>query len=325
MAVETGPDAAQARAMVDIVTVNWNAGGQLAACVASVRAHDEAVVAGFVVVDNGSVDGSADFSCDWPKLVVDRTGENLGFGRGCNRGAGQGDAPYILFLNPDTRLTEPAISKMVAFLARPENAAIGICGIKLLNEQGEVTRHCARFPTMTTFASIIAGLDRVFPGRAPALLMADFDHHSSRPVDHVQGAFYLIRRELFEALGGFDDDYFVYLEDLDLSLRARQRGAGCYYLAETEAFHSGGGTTKQARGTARFYGIEARFIYVRKHFGWLARLTHAAMSYLVEPAATIAWSLIRHRGRGIGHVLRGFGLMLRHTPRLLRGRATGPL
>ncbi|HYG30306.1 MAG TPA: glycosyltransferase family 2 protein [Allosphingosinicella sp.] len=310
---------------VDIVTVNWNAGPLLAECVASVRAVEPDIVTRYIVVDNGSRDGSADFDCDWDKLLVDRTGTNLGFGRGCNRGARQGSAPYILLLNPDTRLTEPAIGKAVAFLEAPENAGYGICGIKLLDEQGRVTRHCARFPTLGTFASIMVGLDRLFPGKAPGLLMADFDHRSSRPVDHVQGAFYLIRRELFEALGGFDDDYFVYLEDIDLSLRARRRGALCYYLAEAVAFHRGGGTTDQAKGTARFYGIEARFIYVRKHFGFLARVAHALLSYLVEPVATIAWSLIRHRGRTLGQVLRGFGLMVRNTPRLLRGRATGPL
>jgi GT2 family glycosyltransferase len=325
MADKTGGTTAAASAAVDIVTVNWNAGPQLAQCVESVRAVEPDVVGRHIVVDNGSRDGSADFDGGWDQLVIHRAGENLGFGRGCNRGASQGRAPYILFLNPDTRLTEPAIAKAVAFLESPENASYGICGIKLLDERGRVTRHCARFPTLATFASIMTGLDRLLPGKAPSLLMADFDHRSSRPVDHVQGAFYLIRRELFDALGGFDDDYFVYLEDLDLSLRARRRGARCYYLAEAEAFHSGGGTTKQARGTARFYGIEARFIYVRKHFGRLARLMHALMSYLVEPPATIAWSLIRHRGRGIGHVLRGFGLVLKNTPRLLRGRATGPL
>lgn len=325
MAEKTGGQTEAAPGAVDIVTVNWNAGPQLAECIASVRAAEPDIVARYIIVDNGSRDGSADFECDWGKLLVDRAGENLGFGRGCNRGARQGEAPYILLLNPDTRLTEPAIAKAVAFLEAPENSAYGICGIKLLDEQGRVTRHCARFPTLGTFASIMAGLDRLLPGRAPGLLMADFDHRSSRRVDHVQGAFYLIRRDLFEALGGFDDDYFVYLEDLDLSLRARLRGALCYYLAEAEAFHRGGGTTDQAKGVARFYGIEARFIYVRKHFGFASRALHALLSYLLEPPATIAWSLIRHRGRTLGQVLRGYGLMIRNTPRLLRGRATGPL
>lgn len=304
---------------VDIVTVNWNAGAQLAECVESVRAEDGAIVRRFIVVDNGSLDGSADLATDWPKLLVDKTDANLGFGRACNRGAAQGDAPYLLFLNPDTRLTEPAISKAVAFLESEAGAAYSGCGIKLIDETGHATRHCARFPGLVTFASIALGIDKLLPSIAPSLLMTDFDHLSSRPVDHVQGAFYLIRREVFDRAGGFDPDYFVYFEDLDLSLRARRLGRGLYYLAEASAFHRGAGTSGQVKSLARFYGIEARLLYARKHFSGPSRILNAALVYTMEPLATMTWHLVKYRGRSLSALLATFRLLLRHTPGVLRG------
>jgi GT2 family glycosyltransferase len=302
---------------VDIVTVNWNAGAQLEECVRSVREIDPDVARRFIIVDNGSVDGSADFACDWDRLLVDKAGANLGFGKGCNRGVAQGDAPYILLLNPDTRLTEPAISRALAFLESAEGAAYGICGIMQIGDDGQVKRHCARFPRLRTFASIIVGLDKMLPGIAPSLLMAEFDHLESRPVDHVMGAFYLIRRALFEAAGGFDEDYFVYLEDLDLSLKVARLGGPSYYLADTKVFHRGGGTSSQAKGITRYYGIEARLLYARKHFGGIRHAVHVAMTCVLEPPATLVWHAVKYRGRGLGNIFQAFGLLFRNLPRIL--------
>ncbi|HEU0044525.1 glycosyltransferase family 2 protein [Sphingomonas sp.] len=307
---------------VDIVTVNWNAGHQLAECVESVQHHDEQVVRRFIVVDNGSHDGSADFASDWPKLLIDRTQANLGFGRACNRGVALSDAPFILFLNPDTRLTEPAISRALAFLRSAAGRPYAVCGIKLIDETGHATQHCARFPTLATFAGLTSGADKVAPGLAPPLLMKDFDHLSSRDVDHVQGAFYLVRREVFEQVGGFDEDFFVYLEDLDLSLRIARAGYKSYYLADTSAFHRGGGTSGQVKGIARFYGVEARLLYARKHFDPAARRAHAALTYAVEPFAVFAWHLVKYRGRGLGGLRDYLRLLARNTPDVLTGSSS---
>lgn len=304
---------------VDIVTVNWNAGDQLLACVESVRQYDGNAVRRFIVVDNGSRDGSADLKSDWGKLIVDKVEANLGFGRACNRGAAHSDAPFLLFLNPDTRLTEAAISGALAFLRSEKGRDFAICGIKLIDETGHATQHCARFPTLATFAGVASGADRIAPRLFPSLLMKDFDHLSSRAVDHVQGAFYLIRRSVFEEMGGFDEDYFVYLEDLDLSLKVHQAGFRCFYLAETSAFHRGGGTSGQVKGIARFYSIEARLLYARKHFGRLAQMAHIVTTYLIEPPATVVWHLAKYRGRGIGGLADAFRLLTRNTPGVLRG------
>ena len=184
---------------VEVVIVNWNSGSQLARCLASVRIFEPDSVATITVVDNASHDGSADRLDAALDVMVINSPSNLGFGRDCNIAAARGTAEYVLLLNPDTRLIEPAISKAVAFLTSPEGQGFGICGVRHVDEQGETARHCARFPGPATFLAEGSGLTRLLPGLFPPLHLTAFDHLSSRPVDHVMGAFYLVRRSLARA------------------------------------------------------------------------------------------------------------------------------
>jgi GT2 family glycosyltransferase len=177
---------------VDIVIVNWNAGPQLAACVRSVAEHGEGAVASVVVVDNGSRDGSDQVDVPGLPLDIVRTGENLGFGRACNLGARRGRAPYLLFLNPDAELRVGALGRAVAWLEDPAHRRTGVVGVRLIDAHGEVHRHCARFPTWRSFIGNSLGLTRVLRRWFPPIPMLEFDHRSSRQVDHVMGAFYLI-------------------------------------------------------------------------------------------------------------------------------------
>lgn len=313
--------------LVDVVTVNWNAGQQLADCVASVAAVDPDVVSRFIVVDNDSTDGSADLAINWCKLIVDKVGANLGFGAACNRGARQGQAPYILFLNPDTRFTHRALSDAVDFMESAQGAGYAVAGVKLRDETGAITRNAARFPTRRTLAGMALGLFMIFPRMFPPLLMEDFDHEESRPVDHVQGAFYLVRRNRFDAVEGFDEQFFVYFEDVDLSRRLAADGAHAYFLANTEAWHRGGGTTsKKIKGKARYYGIDARLLYGQKHFGAGFHALHLLLSFVVELPASAAWYLYRYRGRHLDAIATAFRLLYANSRRILgrRARAASP-
>ena len=296
---------------VDIVIVNWNAGAQLDECVRSVLAIDPQPVASVTVVDNGSTDGSAALIIDDERVRVLPQGRNLGFGRACNVGAQEGRADYILLLNPDTRLTEPAIGNAVAFLASPAGASYGICGVRHIDERGITARHCARFPRATTFLTESCGLSRLSPRLFPPLHLLEFDHLGDRPVDHVMGAFYLIRRSLWKTLGGCDEAFFVYLEDLDLSLRAAQAGAPSFYLGSTGIFHRGGGTSAQALGRALSYGLRSRLVYARKHFGVAGRLLTALDVFLVYPAALVGRALLRGSFGRVRGIVQAYGLLWR--------------
>ena len=187
------------QAKIHIVIVNWNSGDWLRRCVASIVDHGSGLVDRVVVVDNGSTDGSAEFgpSTSPPELVA--TGANLGFARASNLGAGGAVASFLLFLNPDAALGGDTLRRALAFMEGPEAAGVAVCGIRLVDEDGGTQRHCARFPTARTFLGSATGLSGLFPRLFPPLLMEDFDHLESRRVDHVIGAFYLVRRELFES------------------------------------------------------------------------------------------------------------------------------
>ena len=306
-----------AASLVDVIVVNWNAGAQLAACLASIAQHGGATVRRTVVVDNNSTDGSADVMMPGMALEVIKSARNLGFGRACNLAARRTDAPYILFLNPDAELHDDAVDRALAHIQAPGNERVGVVGIRLQGRDGVAHRHCARFPTWHNFIGNSFGLTRIARRWFPPILMSDFDHLSNRCVDHVMGAFYLIRRSVFEALDGFDERFFVYLEDLDLSLRVHEAGYAIMYLAEAEAYHRQGGTSEQVKARRLFYSLHSGIIYAFKHFSRPAALAVALVTYLIEPFSRSARAVFRRSGRELVFTWQGFAMLYRATPALL--------
>ena len=301
--------------LADIILVNWNAGKQLADAIDSILCHHHGWVGRIIVVDNASTDGSIELAesraASSPlEMVVIRNTENLGFAAACNLGAERANHDFLLFLNPDACLYPDSLPKAMEFFSRPGNADVGIVGIQLLDEDGRVARSCARFPTAAIFLAQATGLNRL--GRLASMNthMSDWAHDSTREVDHVIGAFYLIRKPLFDSLNGFDERFFVYLEDLDLSLRARQAGYRSVYLADAQAFHAGGGTSRQIKATRLFYSLRSRLLYGFKHFSpWQAWLL-VWVTFLLEPISrsVFAW---RNKGRiGVANTWNAYAMLI---------------
>jgi len=303
--------------VVDIVIVNWNSGHYLAECIESVRAFGGDALGHVVIVDNGSTDGSLSSDESWPTLKVIRTGENLGFAKACNLGASNGDSPYVLFLNPDARLLESTLDKALAFMESESATHIGICGVRLIDEKGETQRHCAHFPIWLTYVGRVLGLEGVIPGVFPSLLMREFDHLTNRAVDHVIGAFFLVRRSLFTALSGFDERFFVYLEDLDFSLRAKQAGWSTWYLAEAVAFHKGHGTSENVKSARLFYSIRSRMLYAMKHFSPTAAAAVILLALFVEPISRLVRAALRGSGQEAWDTICGYAMIWKGVPALL--------
>jgi GT2 family glycosyltransferase len=145
------------KARADVVIVNWNSKGLLAESVASTREFGEAV-GRVIVVDNGSTDGSDDAVEGLPGVELIRAGRNLGFAAACNLGARRADAPYILFLNPDARLLAGGLPRAVAFMESEAGSRYGICGVRILGDDGSVQRHCSRNATPGIYLNQALGL-----------------------------------------------------------------------------------------------------------------------------------------------------------------------
>ena len=306
---------------VDIIIVNWNSGRQLADCLESIATKSREGVAlhRVVVVDNASTDQSAEgLERLLLPLVLLRNNTNRGFAAACNQGAKGSRAAHLLFLNPDVRLFDGSLSQSIAFMQNPLNAAIGMCGIQLVEEHGDVSRSCARFPTPGTMFARMLGIDVLFPRFFPPHLMTDWDHADSRPVDQVMGAFLLVRTPLFEDLGGFDERFFVYYEDLDFALRARRAGQSSYYFTGARAFHKGNGTTDQIKATRLVYNLQSRILFCYKHFNRGAATALTLGTLLVEPIARLTLAAARRSLETMKETLEGYCALWREAPRLFR-------
>jgi N-acetylglucosaminyl-diphospho-decaprenol L-rhamnosyltransferase len=245
---------AQRHVRASVVIVNWNAGDMLRACVQSLM-DDARRGCPVVVVDNGSSDGSttaAAAACPWMTVVA--AGRNLGFAGGANLGAAQAPGDAVVFLNPDARVLPGAVAELVAALTEP---GVGVAGGGLLDEDGRWQPGAARFGPIGHLL-----LDTTL-GRLPA-------RWRRRPyrVDWVYGTFMAVRADLFRQLGGFDPDYFLYGEDMDLCHRARQLGARTVHVPRARAVHGAnvsagkrfgiGREAEVVKGELRFYRRRGR-------------------------------------------------------------------
>jgi len=281
---------------IDIIIVNWNSDRQLRECLDSLVISDRHNfrLAKVIVVDNASKDSSVDGldRINLPVTII-RNSENKGFGVACNQGAAISQSEYILFSNPDTRLFKNALDNAVSFSHDSSHDRVGIVGIQLVGSQGNIQRNCTRFPTPLNFWCSILGIDKLAKNKTISYVMREWNHENTQAVDHVIGAFYLMKREVFRSVGGFDENFFVYFEDLDLSYRLHQQGWQSYYLADVQSFHKGGGTSEAIKATRIFYSTRSRILYAYKHFSWFQATAIFLASILIEPVTRIAFAIVK--------------------------------
>ncbi|HYX80937.1 MAG TPA: glycosyltransferase family 2 protein, partial [Gemmatimonadales bacterium] len=221
-------------------------------------------------------------------------------------------ATYLLFLNPDTVLGKDSLVVPTQFLEQPANHGVGIVGVQLRDATG-IARSCARFLTPGMMLRGMLGF--------PSNVMTDWDHQDTREVDHVTGAFFLVRREVFQTLRGFDERFFVYLEDLDFSLRARRAGWHTYYLASGCAYHRGGGTSEQIKARRLFYALRSRVLYAYKHFSWVTATAVTLATASLELLTRLARATGRRSFTEARDTVRAYALLWRALPRIAKPHA----
>ena len=301
-------------APIDVVIVNWNSGRDLYCCLDSLAAAaDACLIRQVVVVDNGSSDDSLHHPPLALPVTIDHARRNLGFARACNRGAAAGTAPFLLFLNPDTEIAPGALgAALTAFERETQEDPIGIVGVRLVDESGRIVRSCSRFPTPLAFLARAGAIDRLPSGRRLGAFMTDWPHDGSRVVDQVMGAFLMIRRSLFEPLGGFDERFPLYYEDLDLALRARRAGFVSWFEASAEVMHRGGGSSRRIPAQRLGLSLLGRWRYAKKHFGRFGRGIVLFAMLGIEPWARLLDAALVGSGRAWRDVIIGYGIFVRN-------------
>lgn len=234
------------RPLLDVVVVTRNTRDLTLRCAAAVFAPGPGPRLHLIVVDNGSSDGTAQAIRErWPEATVLRNEANVGFASACNQGARAGDGDYILFLNSDGFPRAAALERIVSFLeAHPDHSAAAGLLVDVGTERPQVGFAVRGFPTLATQVALLLGLERAWPGNPVSRrqTVPDFDYGRTQDVaDQPAGACLACRRVTFEAVGGFDEAFYYWFEDVDLVIRLQERGP-IAFVHDAVFDHVGAGT-----------------------------------------------------------------------------------
>lgn len=257
------------RPEISVVIPSWNTAGLLRTCLEKLDAAAKPATE-VIVVDNGSEDGSGDMVAErFPDVVLVRNEHNEGFARGCNQGMRLARGRYVLLLNSDTEVYEDALDMLWHFLE--ENPEYGAVAPRLVDPDGRTQRTVQAFPSWRTALFWATPLERWLP-RSRELrryFMLDWDQESSRDIDQPPAACLLVRQAVLDRIGLFDEDLWLFYNDVDLSKRMQADGWRTRYLAEARVVHHvGASTSKFGRFVAEYQ--KNRLRYYRKHHGRLA-------------------------------------------------------
>lgn len=251
------------------IIVNYHNSDVLKKCITSIYSTVQNLKYEIIVVDNSCGDrGLEDLKSGFPEVKFMENRQNVGFAKANNQAVRIAQGENLLFLNPDIVLTEGSVHKMLSGLK--SDRTIAILGPKVLNDDGSLQYSCRRFPTIWAgMFNRYSLLTRLFPSNrfSARYLMTDFDHNSVKEVDWVSGCCMMAPREIFCKIGLFDENYFLFNEDVDLCKNAGSRGYKVIYYPFAEVYHSiTSSNRKLAPGIIikRHIGMS---YYFRKHHG----------------------------------------------------------
>jgi O-antigen biosynthesis protein len=254
---------------LSVIIVNYNVKHFLEQCLFSVRKAIAGIQSELIVIDNNSADNSLEYlEPRFREVVFLKNKENLGFAKACNQGLQRAKGKYILFLNPDTIVPEDCFQKCISFLESHPRA--GALGIKMLDGSGKFLKESKRsFPSPLTSLYKLFGLSRIFPRSKifSKYHLGHLDENKDHEVDVLAGAFMMVKKEVLDKVGGFDETFFMYGEDVDLSYRIQKAGFTNHYFSGSSIIHFKGESTR--KGSLNYVRLfyKAMSIFVRKHYG----------------------------------------------------------
>jgi hypothetical protein len=285
--------------LVSVVFVNYKVAHYLRQAIRSLTHAQRADQTEIIVVDNASGDNAEQIILrEFPDVQWIGLKSNIGFAKACNVGARNARGSYVLFLNPDTLVSDNTLSACIEFMENHPKA--GVVGPKTLNPDGSLQYGCRRsFPTPAVSFYRLSGLSRIFPKskRFGRYNLAYLDPDVTAEVDALSGSFMFMSLPLFREIGGFDESFFMYGEDLDLCARVKAKGYQVWYHPETEIIHFKGKSSPKKLWRLRGAFYRAMILFSRKYQHTYGAFFPAWIVYLgiiVQGGVNIGASLVRN-------------------------------
>ncbi|HXY07805.1 MAG TPA: glycosyltransferase family 2 protein [Terriglobales bacterium] len=278
---------------ISIVIVTWNGKKYALECLDSLRALNSALRMEVIVVDNASTDGTPDaIQENYPEVRLIRNEANLGFAKANNIGLSVVKGDFLCLVNSDVVVPPGCLEKMIDYMRA--HTDIGLLGPKMLSPTGGVGQSVNRLPTVWNYLCFALGLHVLVPNSRlfGGYLMAGYPYNKTEDVEVLTGWFWMVPRAALEQVGGLDERFFMYGEDLDWSYRFLKAGWRVVFFAEAEALHYGAASSGQA--PTRFYVemVRANLQYFRKHYGWLGGLGFVLATAIHDALRVVVHSLM---------------------------------
>lgn len=266
---------------ISVIIVSWNARQHLQNCLASLAETSAALLHEIIVVDNASTDGSPEMvETQFPNVMLIRASENLGFARANNLGIKQASGSFLALVNSDVIVHPGCFEQLTRVLEGQKE--VGLVGPRITGGDGRLQLTCRRLPSLWNLTCRALALDRVL-SRWPhfsGFEMRHWDYANLAEVEVLSGCFWLARKSAVEQVGGLDERFFFYAEDLDWCKRFHDLGWKVLFVPEATATHFGGGSSANAPLRYSIEMLRANLIYWDKHHGSLGRFGYYLLDIL---------------------------------------------
>jgi hypothetical protein len=273
---------------LSIITVSWNVKEILRENLKSIFQSSQNISYEVFVVDNNSEDGSVEMVRDeFPQVKLIANSENYGFAKANNQAIKKSQGRYVLLYNPDMKCFPDSFEKMIKWM--DEHKDVGVGGCRLVKEDGSDFQHVRRYPRLFDQLAVILKLPHIFPNILNKYLRADFDYNKESEVDSIRGSFFMIRREVVDKIGGLDERYFIWFEEVDYCRQVKNAGYKIMYTPQAKCIDLKGKSFDQVpRGKAQEYFKDSMLKYFKK---W-----HPAWQYYILKMAWPVGSLMARVG-----------------------------
>jgi N-acetylglucosaminyl-diphospho-decaprenol L-rhamnosyltransferase len=283
-------------AKISIIILNWNTRELLAQCLTSIDQYKGNLQLEIIVVDNASIDGSqAMLKENYPQILLVANDQNIGFAKGNNQAMQMARGDYFLLWNSDAFATPGAIQNLLQLAMKEPKAAI--IGAQLRNADNSFQASYSPFPNQWREFLILTGLGRALLGHAYPSFGPE-DEKGPQMVDYVEGACLLVRRQAFQEVGGLDEGYFMYAEEVDWCYTMTKHGWQVWYQPEARVIHLGGASSTGRRTHREADLYRSRIRFFRKHYGVRSAQLLKIQIYTLTALKNVIHGILRQLTRG---------------------------